>query len=201
MTINQVIGMSHGKQEPMESGCYHDIIHCKIILTTSFILPSPRWRIRKTIGKNTPDFCHQFTHFFGLIFQKPLTCIRNNIVLHSYFNLKCKENWRKAVYHASSASVQCVVSYARGGGGGCDVILPDKLITGDIKICVQNKIFSRVRTTDPTFWAVCNQNQTIIFVQPYLSKFRRVVGECLITLPWKLTLAISFCFIIMSCSA
>ena len=26
MTINQVIGMSHGKQEPMESGHYHDII-------------------------------------------------------------------------------------------------------------------------------------------------------------------------------
>ena len=26
MTINQVIGMSHGKQEPMESGRYHDII-------------------------------------------------------------------------------------------------------------------------------------------------------------------------------
>ena len=27
MTIN-VIGMSHGEQEPMESGRYHDIIHC-----------------------------------------------------------------------------------------------------------------------------------------------------------------------------
>ena len=26
MTINQVIGMSHGEQELMESGCYHDII-------------------------------------------------------------------------------------------------------------------------------------------------------------------------------
>ena len=25
-TINQVISMSHDKQEPMESGCYHDII-------------------------------------------------------------------------------------------------------------------------------------------------------------------------------
>ena len=26
MTINQVIGMSQGKQEPMECGRYHDII-------------------------------------------------------------------------------------------------------------------------------------------------------------------------------
>ena len=49
--------------------------------------------------------------FFGLIFQKPLTCIRNDIVLHVYFNPKCYENWRKAVYHASSDSVQRVVSY------------------------------------------------------------------------------------------
>ena len=31
MTINHVIGMSHGEQEPMESGRYHDIIHCNII--------------------------------------------------------------------------------------------------------------------------------------------------------------------------
>ena len=43
-------------------------------------------------------------------------------------------------------------------------ILPCKLITGDIKIFVQYKIFSQ--PTDPTFWAVCNWNQTIIFVQP-----------------------------------
>ena len=50
--------------------------------------------------------------FFGLIFQKLLTCIRNNIVLHAYFNPKCNENWRKAAYHASSDSVQRVVSYA-----------------------------------------------------------------------------------------
>ena len=47
-------------------------------------------------------------------------------------------------------------------------ILPGKLITGDIKIFVQNKIFSR--PTDPTFWAVCNRNQTIIFVQPSVLK-------------------------------
>ena len=31
---------------------------------TSLIVPSPRWRILKTIdiGKNIPDFCHQFIH-------------------------------------------------------------------------------------------------------------------------------------------
>ena len=44
-------------------------------------------------------------------------------------------------------------------------ILPDKLITGDIKIFVQNKIFSR--PTDQTFWAVCNLNQTITLSRPY----------------------------------
>ena len=31
MTINQVIDMSHGEQEPMENGCHHDIIHRDII--------------------------------------------------------------------------------------------------------------------------------------------------------------------------
>ena len=31
MTINHVIGRSHGEQEPMESGRYHDIIHWDII--------------------------------------------------------------------------------------------------------------------------------------------------------------------------
>ena len=44
------------------------------------------------------------------------------------------------------------------------LILPSKSITGDIKIFVQNTIFSRL--TDPSFWAICNRNQTIIFVQP-----------------------------------
>ena len=34
------------------------------IIMTSLIVPSPRWRILKTIniGENIPDFCHQFTH-------------------------------------------------------------------------------------------------------------------------------------------
>ena len=35
---------------------------------------------------------------------------------------------------------------------------------GDIKIFVQTKIFSR--PTNPTFWAVCNRNQTIISSLP-----------------------------------
>ena len=72
MTINQVIGTSHGKQEPVEINL----------------------------------------HIFWCDFSKAITCIRNNIVLHAYFNLKCNENRRKAVYHASSDSVQRVVSYA-----------------------------------------------------------------------------------------
>ena len=58
--------------------------------------------------------------FFGLIFQKPLTCIRNNIVLHAYFYLKCNENSRKAAYHAQL--LQRVVCYALCV---CDVRLPD----------------------------------------------------------------------------
>ena len=40
---------------------------------------------------------------------------------------------------------------------------------GDIKIFVQNKIFSR--PTDPTFWAVCNRNQTIILSRPYITGY------------------------------
>ena len=110
-------------------------------------------------------------HIFGLIFQKPLTCIRNNIILHVYHNLKCDENWWKAAYRTSS--VLRFVSYAL-----CECIhdvrllnfalfYPDKLITGEIKIFVQNKIFSQL--TDLTFWDVCNQNQTIILSQPNVS--------------------------------
>ena len=104
--------------------------------------------------------------FFGLIFQKLLTCIRNTIILHVYYNLKCNENWWKAAHHASS--IQHVVSYAPcvwyQTSEFC-TILPGKLITSNIKIFVQNKIFSR--PTDPTFWTFCYRNQTIIFVQPY----------------------------------
>ena len=104
-------------------------------------------------------------HIFWFDFN--LYCIRNDIVLRVYFKPKCNENWRKAAYHAGSDSIQRVVS----GMCVCDVrlpnfalvILPGKLIMGD-KIFVQNKIFSR--PTDPTFWAVCNRNQTIILSRP-----------------------------------
>ena len=72
-----------------------------------------------------------------------------------HFNLKCNENWRKAVYHASLDSAQHFVSYALCV---CDVpqtsefctILPGKLITGDIKIFVQIKIFSRPTDSVPS---------------------------------------------------
>ena len=41
------------------------------------------------------------------------------------------------------------------------VILPGKLITGDINFLSKIKYYSDW-PTDPTFWAVCNRNQTII---------------------------------------
>ena len=56
MNINQVIGISHGTQEPMESARYHDII---IVMSSSWrhFLPSPRWRIHKNYRqKKRPDF-------------------------------------------------------------------------------------------------------------------------------------------------
>ena len=105
MTINQVIGMSHGKQGPMESARYHEII---------IVTSSSSWRhlfcLHQDGGftkqlhdrqKRTRLLPSIYT-FCGLIFQKPLTCIRND-------NPKCNENWRKAAYHASSDSVQRVV--------------------------------------------------------------------------------------------
>ena len=48
-----------------------------IIMMTSFILPLPRLRIHKTIG--VTRLLPSIYTFFGLIFQKPLTCIRNDI--------------------------------------------------------------------------------------------------------------------------
>ena len=111
MTINQVTGMSHGKQsKPIRSGRYHDIIH----------LTSPSsWRHHFAFTKmaDSQKYRQKYTRlspsnytFFVLIFQKPLTCIRNNIALQAYFYLKCNENSRKAAYHAQL--VQRVVSYA-----------------------------------------------------------------------------------------
>ena len=105
--------------------------------------------------------------FFGSIFQKPLACIKNDIILHVYHNLKCNEKWWKAAYHASS--VPRVVSYAPCVYVWCQTsefctILPGTLITGDIKKNLTFEIFSR--PPDPTFWAACNRNQTIIFIRP-----------------------------------
>ena len=135
--------MSHGKQEPMESGRYHDII----------IATSLSWRhclFAFTKMADSQNYRQKYTWllpsiytFFGLI----LTCIRNDIVLHVYFNPKCNENWRRAAYHAtcSSDSIQRVVS------GVCVrdvrlpnfalVILPGKLIMGDIKFLSKIKYF------------------------------------------------------------
>ena len=112
MTINRVIGIhvtwhvGANGEWPLSWHHYRDII-----IMTSFILPSPRWRIHKTISKNTPDFAINL-HIFLFDFSKAITCFRNDAVLHVYFNLKCNENWRKAAYHASSDSGQRVVSYA-----------------------------------------------------------------------------------------
>ena len=97
--------MSHGKQEPMESGRYYDIIiatssswrHCLFAFTK--MADSQNYR-----QKYTWLLPSIYTHF-GLI----LTCNKNDIVLHVYFNPKCNENWRKAAYHASSDWIQRVV--------------------------------------------------------------------------------------------
>ena len=131
---------------------------------TSSILPSPRWRIHISIGKKYRLSPSIYT-FFGLIFQKPLTCIRNYIVLHAYFNLKCNGNWRKAGYHASSDSVTacCQLRSMRV----CVCVMSDFRILHHFTQMI-NKIFPR--PTDPTFWAVhvCNRNQTIILSRPYM---------------------------------
>ena len=81
---------------------HHDINH------SAFTKMADSQKYRQKYTRLSPSI---YT-FFGLICQKPLTCIRNNIVLQAYFNLKCNENCRKAAYHASSDSVQRVVSYA-----------------------------------------------------------------------------------------
>ena len=147
---------------------WHHSSYITLIMTSSFCLHKDGG-FTKVSAKNIHDFRHQITHFLGLIFQKPLTCIRNNIVLHAYFYLKCNENSRKAAHHAQL--VQRVVSYAPCV---CVCVMLDfrilhhftrLIIMGDVKIFVQNKIFSR--PTDPTFWAVCNWNQTIILSRPY----------------------------------
>ena len=71
---------------------------------TSFFAFTKMADSQKLLEKKRPDFAINL-HIFCLIFQKPLTCIRNDIVVHVYFNPKCNEIWRKAAYHASSDSV------------------------------------------------------------------------------------------------
>ena len=106
----QVIGMSHGKQEPMESGRYHDIIHRESIHHDVIYFAFTKMADSQNDRQKYTRLLLSIYTFFGLTFQKSLTCIRNNILLHVYLNLKCNENWQKAAYHASSDSVQCVVS-------------------------------------------------------------------------------------------
>ena len=151
--------MSHGKQEPMESGHYHDII----IVTSSsswhhlFCLHQDG-RFKKLSAKIHQLLPSIYT-FFGLIFQKLLTCIRNDIVVIQ------NENWRKASYHASSDSATlCVCMYVMSDFWILHWSFYPVNNNGRYKIIVQNKIFSR--PTDPTFWAVCNRNQTIILSRP-----------------------------------
>ena len=74
-----------------------------------------------------------------------------------------KQRTMQAQYSVLSATLRvCVCVWYQTSE--CCTILPGKLMMGDFKIFVQNKIFSQ--PTYPTFWAVCNRNQTIIFVQP-----------------------------------
>ena len=69
-------------------------------------------------------------------------------------------------YSVLSATLRVCVCDARLSNFAL-VILPGKLITGDIKVLSKiNEIFSRL--TDPTFWTVCNRNQTIILSRPYV---------------------------------
>ena len=93
MTINQVIGMSHGKQEPMESGRFHDIIHRDSIHHDVIYFAFTKMADSQNDRQKYTQLLPSIYTFFGLIFQKPLTFIRNNIVLHVYFNLKRNENW------------------------------------------------------------------------------------------------------------
>ena len=74
MNINQVIGMLHGMQEPMESGRYHDII---IVITSSssihhdvIFCHHQDGGFIKTIGKKKrPDFAINL-HIFLVWFFK-----------------------------------------------------------------------------------------------------------------------------------
>ena len=143
---------------------------CTVRNYMDLILTFPRWRMspQNYQQKIHPTFVISL-HIFWFDF-KPLTFIRNNIglILHVrglyiiiWNVMKIGEKQRTML-----ASVQRVVSYSPCvwyQTSECCTILPGKLMMGDFKIFVQNKIFSQ--PTDLTFWAVCNRNQTIIFVQ------------------------------------
>ena len=65
MNIIQVIGMSHGTQEPMESGRYHDII----IMTSFFAFTKMADSQKLSEGKKRPDFAINL-HIFLVWFFK-----------------------------------------------------------------------------------------------------------------------------------
>ena len=65
MTINHVIDKSHGEQEQMESGRYHDIIYDIIHFAFTKMADSRNFRQKYT------QFLPSIYTFFGLIFQKP----------------------------------------------------------------------------------------------------------------------------------
>ena len=78
MTINQVIGMSHEEQKPMESGPYqdinyHDIYHDVTHFNITNMVDLQNYHQKNMCTRLLPSI---YT-FSGLIFQK-LTCIRNN---------------------------------------------------------------------------------------------------------------------------
>ena len=127
---------------------HHDVI----------ILPSQRWRIHKSIGKNIHDFRHQITHFLVWFFKSH--CIINNIVLHAYFYLKCNENCRKSSVPCSAQTQYSVLS-ATLRVCVCVCVMSDfrilhhftrLIITGDMKIFVQNKIFFQHLDEGTYYW-------------------------------------------------
>ena len=120
-------------------------------------------RYTETINKRYSLLLPSIDTFFCLTFQKPFPRFRNDIILCYY--LKFNENWCNTTqrwhnwrYHAMvlARSREWIVWFC--------TILPGVSIPGNLKIFVKNKIISR--STDLTLWAVFNQNQTIIFVQP-----------------------------------
>ena len=73
-----------------------------LIIMTSLIVPSPRWRILKTIdiGKNIPEFCHQFIHVRACITKTSgLWALIVNVLLIFtrgviYFSMFCMNYWK-----------------------------------------------------------------------------------------------------------